>query len=86
MVNHCANPMCHKPLHYLREGKVFLFSHENGSSDSKLPQRMEHYWLCGVCAKQWTMASDGKRGVKLVQTRRRNMRASYAVASAAPAS
>ncbi len=86
MVNHCANPTCHKPLHYLREGKVFLFSHENATGDSKLPQRMEHYWLCGICSKEYTLTCDTKEGVKLVQTRRRRFRASYAVASAAPAS
>lgn len=86
MVNHCANPTCHKPLHYLREGKVFLFSRAEKSGDSKLPDRMEHYWLCGVCAKEWTLRSDGKHGVQLVEIRRKRLRASYAVASAAPAS
>ncbi len=86
MVNHCANPICHKPLHYLREGKVFLFSHENAARDPKLPQRMEHYWLCGICCKEWTLIADGKEGVKLLRTRRKRFRASYAVASAAPAS
>lgn len=86
MVNHCANPICHKPLHYLREGKVYLFSRKNTNGDSKQPDRMEHYWLCGVCAKQWTLTMDAKQGVLLVQSRRRRFRASYAVASAAPAS
>ncbi len=87
MVNHCANPLCHKPLHYLREGKVFLFSHKNMSDkNSKLPQRLEHYWLCGICAKEWTLTSDTKDGIKLMETRRKRFRASYAVASATPAS
>jgi hypothetical protein len=86
MVNHCANPICHKPLHYLREGKVFLFSRKNAAGNSKLPDRMEHYWLCGICAKDWTLTSDIKDGVKLVQTRHKRFRASYAVASGAPAS
>ena len=86
MVNHCANPICHKPLHYLRDGKVFQFSRKARLGDSKLPDRMEHYWLCGTCAKEWTLTLDVKTGIKLVQTRRRRSRASYAVASAAPAS
>ena len=25
MVNQCANPSCAKPLHYLREGRIFVF-------------------------------------------------------------
>jgi hypothetical protein len=88
MVSHCANPICHKPLHYLREGKVFLFSGKNQSNDTskKHPQRLEHYWLCGACAKGWTLTPDAKEGgVKLVETGRKRFRASYAVASAAPA-
>ncbi len=87
MVNYCANPICHKPLHYLREGKVFLFSRKNQPGDhSKLPQKLEHYWLCGICAREWTLASDAKEGVKLVETRRKRVRASYSVPSVAPAS
>lgn len=26
MVNHCANPQCCKPFHYLRDGRVYLFN------------------------------------------------------------
>ncbi len=87
MVSHCANPVCHKPLHYLRDGKVFLFSRK-GTSDgsSKLPHRMEHYWLCGICAKEWTVAPDGNDSIKLVEIKRRRFRANYAIASTAPAS
>lgn len=85
MVSHCANPVCHKPLHYLREGKVFLFSKKSASGDA-LPHRLEHFWLCGICAKEWTLTMDGD-AMKLVQTRRkRRLRSGYAVASAAPAS
>ncbi len=85
MVNHCANPICHKPLHYLREGKVFLFSRKNAPGD-KSPHQLEHFWLCGICAKEWTLTMEGG-GVKLLPTRRkRHSRTGYAVASAAPAS
>lgn len=71
MVDHCANPVCHKPLHYLREGKVFLFSRKSNKSDGAgLPDRLEHFWLCGTCSKEWTLATDGHEGVKLVETRR----------------
>jgi hypothetical protein len=87
MVNRCANPTCNKQLHYLREGKVFLFSGKNASGkNSKLPHRLEHFWLCGACAKQWTLSMDGNNQVKLVETRKRRLHAHYAVPSAAPAS
>jgi hypothetical protein len=86
MVNYCANPICHKPLHYLREGKVFLFSRKNPSDDHSKLHRLEHYWLCGICAKEWTLTSDAKGGVKLVETRRRRVRAGYSMPSIAPAS
>jgi hypothetical protein len=85
MVNHCANPVCHKPLHYLREGKVYRFPVKS-TGDSKLPVRMEHFWLCGICVKEWTLTSDAKEGVKLVERRRKRSNVSYPVASAAPAS
>ncbi len=78
MVNHCANPICHKPLHYLRDGKVFLFSHKNSGVDqSGKASRLEHYWLCGICAKEWTLTTDGKDSVKLIKTRRSKFRASH---------
>lgn len=87
MVNHCANPVCHKPLHYLRDGKIFLFSHKRtDGNNSKLPLHLEHYWLCGTCAKEWKLDSDGNNGVKLIETKRKRFRTSYAAASAAPAS
>lgn len=49
MVNKCANPKCAKPLHYLREGRIFVFDAE---IDSDKPiHRMEHFWLCGACSQ-----------------------------------
>lgn len=86
MVNHCANPICHKPLHYLREGKVFRFSHKNSSAKPGAPPRLEHYWLCGVCASEWTLASDGDSGVKMLKIRRNKFRASHAMPYIASAS
>lgn len=71
MVNNCANPICHKPLHYLREGKIFLFSRKTAKeSGSGHPHLLEHFWLCGICAKKWTLATDGNDGVKLIESRR----------------
>ena len=85
MVNHCANPICHKPLHYLREGKIFLFSRKNGKESAE-QKPLEHFWLCGICSKEWTLKSDTKTGVKLVKTHRTSMRAGYAITEPAQAS
>lgn len=62
MVSNCANPGCRKPLHYLREGRVFLFG-ASGGRDEK--GHLEHYWLCGDCAPCMTLAKDD-RGVHVV--------------------
>lgn len=79
MVNQCANPNCRKPLHYLREGRVFLFSPRKSSiNNHKSPHRLEHFWLCGDCAQIWTLEMDSKDGVKLVETKSQRFRASYA--------
>lgn len=87
MVNQCANPVCKKPLHYLREGRVFLFSRSSSSVDNhKLPSRLEHYWLCGDCSMAFTLEMDDKNGVKLVESKHRRFRASYTNASLIPAS
>jgi hypothetical protein len=81
MVDYCANPICHKPLHYLREGKVFLFSRKNMPDDaSRLPYRLEHFWLCGICVKKWTLIADWKDGnkeIRLVETKRKRFPANF---------
>lgn len=62
MVNKCANPKCSKPLHYLREGRIFVF---DAAGDSDSPHRMEHYWLCGECSQSMRLEKTGK-GVRTV--------------------
>ncbi len=89
MVNQCANPNCRKPLHYLRDGRVFLFSRKNSAAENrKLPHRLEHYWLCGTCVKEWTLQMDNENGVKLVENKKRagRVRAPYGEAPLATAS
>jgi hypothetical protein len=73
MVSHCANPKCAKPLHYLREGRIFVFDVAAGEPDGrgKRSRRMEHYWLCGVCSQTLAMqqSPDGVRVVARVRSR-----------------
>jgi hypothetical protein len=67
MVSHCANPKCAKPLHYLREGRIFVFDVPAGETDrhGKRSRRMEHYWLCGECAQTMVM-QQSPEGVRVV--------------------
>lgn len=86
MVSHCANPNCQKPLHYLREGKVFLFSRKNNlKQNSKSLQLLEHYWLCGTCSKEWTLTMDGENGIQLMERKRRHFRTTFTRPSPLPA-
>lgn len=63
MVNNCANPKCAKPLHYLREGRIFVFDAE---IDSDKPiHRMEHFWLCGACSQTMRLEKT-LQGVQVV--------------------
>jgi len=70
MVNHCANPKCEKPLHYLREGRIFVFDVASEEADGKRSRRMEHYWLCGECAQSMAMQQSAE-GVQVVPRVRR---------------
>jgi len=67
MVNHCANPKCAKPLHYLREGRIFVFDVSTSEVDKngKRSRRMEHYWLCGECSRTLAMEQSAE-GVRVV--------------------
>jgi hypothetical protein len=62
MVSKCANPECGKPLHYLRDGKVFLFELK---SAGRSPRRVEHFWLCGDCSGKFDVRQAGA-GVEVV--------------------
>jgi hypothetical protein len=64
MVTHCANSNCAKPLHYLRDGKVFLLNLPDARPDSSGTKR-EHFWLCGDCSTQFDLRQTGA-GVEVV--------------------
>jgi hypothetical protein len=59
MVHQCANPNCGKPLHYLREGRIFVFDLPDPDSPVPAPggraRRLQHFWLCGTCAETMVM-------------------------------
>jgi hypothetical protein len=75
MVSNCANPRCAKPLHYLREGRIFVFNVKDSSvkaSGGKRSHHLEHYWLCGACSPMFLVErrSDGIRLVPRLSVRR----------------
>lgn len=57
MMDRCANPACAKPLVYLREGRVFAFDvpAQNGATGFKKTRHLEHFWLCGACARSFVL-------------------------------
>jgi hypothetical protein len=71
MVNNCANPKCAKPLHYLREGRVFVFDVQDQplKRNGEKGHHLEHYWLCGECSGQFLVEHEADQGVRLVPRR-----------------
>lgn len=75
MVNHCANPQCCKPLHYLREGRVYVFDVTQPSSGNgeRSARRMEHFWLCGACSDTYFLEQVEDRTVRISNRPRRTI-------------
>ena len=87
MVSNCANPKCAKPLHYLRDGRVFVFDVQDkiAAANGKRTRHVEHFWLCGTCSQTMAM-EQSTEGVHLVLRPRMRVRAEIAMASSAMAS
>jgi hypothetical protein len=68
MLKACANPQCAKPLHYLREGRIFVFSavRTPGNGDGNKAHLLEHFWLCGTCSET-LMMEQTRSGVRIVE-------------------
>lgn len=68
MVSNCANPDCGKPLLYLRDGRIYVFDTTAGAigSDGKHERRLEHYWLCGACAKTLVLVQDAQGSIHIL--------------------
>jgi hypothetical protein len=63
MVSKCANPACDKQLHYLRDGRVYVFETlTTSATDLKSAEsHNEHFWLCGDCARDNFLEHSGGR-------------------------
>jgi len=84
MLSKCANPSCSTPLVYLREGKIFMVEASSqlqkaaqppSPDKAKSPNRVEHFWLCGPCSSQMTLAYDRQNGVQVIPKKFRRMAA-----------
>ena len=68
MIGHCANNECAKPLHYLRDGRIFVFEMPDVSVETmngRPANRLSYHWLCGDCAKAFTLRQNLVYGVEL---------------------
>jgi hypothetical protein len=72
MVNHCSNPTCNKPLHYLREGRIYVFDVIDPKSQAlpngRYPHHMEHFWLCGRCSETLLLEQTAEGGIRVLPT------------------
>jgi hypothetical protein len=86
MVNHCSNPKCNKTLHYLREGRIYVFdivdTKSPGCPDGSYPHHMEHYWLCGPCSETLLLEQSSEMGIRLLPKASQERRAAKVSLSA----
>ena len=68
MVSNCANAGCGKPLHYLREGRIYVFDASAADKNPNLKRlrRLEHYWLCGACAETLMLVQDDQGMIRVL--------------------
>ena len=82
MVNQCANPKCGKPLHYLREGRIFVFDLPDASVPVPAPggraRRLQHFWLCGTCSETMVMEQTGEMQIKVAVVKSQQVEAEKA--------
>jgi hypothetical protein len=67
VVSNCANSTCCKPLHYLREGRIYIFDASVAASPGQKPERrLDHYWLCGTCAETLMLTQDSQGIIRVL--------------------
>ncbi|MGC1485356.1 MAG: hypothetical protein WA789_16305 [Candidatus Acidiferrum sp.] len=67
MFSTCANPDCHRGFDY-REGHLFRF-HKAYPTGERPPNThaVQHFWLCGNCSANYTLAYERGYGVVIVR-------------------
>ncbi len=68
MVDYCANPQCMKPLHYLREGTIYIFELVDSEAGRGMRKghKLEHYWLCGDCSAHHKLERTPNKELRLI--------------------
>jgi hypothetical protein len=66
MVDRCANSLCSRTLHYLREGKIYLFEVAASNPLHGVGHGLEHHWLCGRCSATYRLEQTNDREIHLV--------------------
>lgn len=66
MLAKCANPSCDAPFRYLRDGRLFQLERGDRPGLAAAGHNVEHYWLCGACARQFTLTRGPEGGVAVV--------------------
>jgi hypothetical protein len=63
MFSVCANPDCKAPFDY-EQGQLFRF-HKDHPPSEKPPNThsVQHFWLCGICCRVYTLEYRGGSGV-----------------------
>ncbi|HEX4073824.1 MAG TPA: hypothetical protein VHX49_00355 [Candidatus Acidoferrales bacterium] len=63
MISRCANPACPAEFGH-REGRIFRFP-KKASDEPTNTHSVQHFWLCGDCAKLYALEYIEKQGVEL---------------------
>jgi hypothetical protein len=72
MVSKCANPACDRAFRYLADGRLFHIDVRGHPElarkrpDLKRSEDIEHFWLCGDCARQFTVTYVDGQGITAV--------------------
>ncbi len=77
MISKCANPACAVPFHYFRAGRLFQMDYDPLSGQLREgpfipsegqapPHHLEYFWLCGECARRFTLRYRPGEGVVAV--------------------
>ncbi len=61
MISECMNPTCRRELRYLRDGRVVRIVRKT---------KVEHYWLCGDCYRDYNFLFSEEAGVSMVRRRK----------------
>jgi uncharacterized protein YcsI (UPF0317 family) len=67
MVHQCANPGCGKPLHYLREGRIFVFDlpDPKAPAPGKRARKLQYFWLCGPCSEAMVLEQTAEMQIRI---------------------